>query len=171
MNFSTGSTTSVTVATLDKSPRVMRPMPAPQSTMRESEVVVGWVFDARRSLARKVVDCWRSMRETCGKPPSMPVTEGSHEFQYVRAAEVSIFESGAGAASELVDMMCVFVWIVYQMPDESNRVQQIAMLGVEIEYWDVRSQKAGRREEAAEDASINTSTSHFSTRTRRESTH
>jgi hypothetical protein len=67
-------------------------------------------LEARRSLARKVVDCWRSMRETWGKPPSMPVTEGSQEFQYVRATEVSICESGAGAAPESEDMLAVFMY-------------------------------------------------------------
>ena len=61
----------------------------------------------------------------------MPVTEGSHEFQYVRAAEVSICESGAGAASKSEDMMGM--WMMYQNTDEFNWVQ-IAMLGVEIEY-------------------------------------
>jgi hypothetical protein len=37
----------------------------------------------------------------------MPVTEGSHEFQYVRATEVSICESGAGAAPESEDILVV----------------------------------------------------------------
>ena len=35
----------------------------------------------------------------------MPVTEGSQEFQYERATEVSICESGAGAAPESEDML------------------------------------------------------------------
>jgi hypothetical protein len=110
VNFSTGSTISVTVETLESKPRVMRPMPAPQSTMRERGFEGGWCLDARRSFARKVVDCWRSMRETWGKPPSMPVTEGSQEFQYVRATEVSICESGAGAAPESEDILVVAVF-------------------------------------------------------------
>lgn len=61
----------------------MRPMPAPQSTMRERGSGGGgrWAFEERRSLERKFADCCRSMRETWGKPPSMPLTEASVEDQ------------------------------------------------------------------------------------------
>ena len=56
----------------------MRPIPAPQSATRSSgsdflSALSPCTLCFRRSLARKVVEPWRSMREVWGKPPSMPL--------------------------------------------------------------------------------------------------
>lgn len=54
---------------------------------------------ARRSLVRKLLDCCRSIRETCGKPPSIPSTVAEVLDQYDIADVVEMCESGAGAGS------------------------------------------------------------------------
>ena len=87
MNFCTGSMTSTCSETVIRKFVVTRPMPAPQSAtsfsfdggggsveLLELEVV-------RRSLLRNVREPAMSMRDTCGKPPSMPETVDGVEDQ------------------------------------------------------------------------------------------
>ena len=116
-NFSTGSTTSTAAQTLVRNLAVTLPIPAPQSTPRVNGLSTdGFEESWFRSLARKLDEPCKSMRETWGNPPSIPLTVAETLFQYLRESSLEMLPSG-GRCEVVMDrvqgvMYCSFMILV-----------------------------------------------------------